>query len=177
MSNYASLEPLGTTYAPVRGRVVKELALMLEGVRSLEQVAATTNVLPAELLAAMACPVTQSAVDAERLRLLHSGKLAELKAAAVVEKFLTHLQGLDPSELTAGVATKIVELAMKFQGSSTPEPKTREEREAEEEAAADERDEFKRRLWARLFPHIYAPKGPEFIPTALDQAGPPDQDE
>jgi len=154
MIKHTSLEPLGTSYAPVRDRAVKGLALMLEGVWSLEQVTATTNVSAADLLAALGCPQTQLAVDAERLRILHTGKLAELKAAAVAEKFLTHLQGLDPAELNPGVNAKIVELALKFKGSSPPEPKTREERLAEWEAAEEERAERHSRINKQLYEQI-----------------------
>ena len=74
-------------------------------------------------------------------------------------------QGLDPGELPPALVAKVAELALKFQGSSTPGPKTLEEREAEERKVSEAMHRVSRKLMA------------QFGPRAGTMIGPPDRGE
>ena len=134
----------------LRGPMIKALVLVLSGVCTPAQAAATTYLLPSELLEALNDPETVKTVQAEILHLRLSGRLAALKAAVLTERMVDRLLAMDPEDVNPTLVAKLAELGAKLR-PTTPEslgPAERLEREREG-------DERVRNIWARQWPHLF----------------------
>lgn len=99
-------------------QIVLALALMVAGIALPEQVSAVVNIPTEALFGLLDDSQMQRVVDAEVLRLRHSGKLADLKAEVLTNRMLDKLLAADADEMSTGIAIKIAELGLKFRNKS-----------------------------------------------------------
>lgn len=102
---------------------IRNAALVVAGLVSLEHGAYSAGLEPTTLLAAMDDRAVADAVEAEVTRLKLSGDLANLKAATLTDRMLDRLLATPDEDISTTLAIKVAELGLRFKEKATPEVK------------------------------------------------------